>query len=465
MQAFHTQTCNCLLLKKKAATFFEVRSNIRTTNNLLPPRPQLQQTDTTQILSFPIHQTSTLTARKEPTFRHHHHQQVPTTKKYEEQIMKVEPRNDLESYSQESPFLLHVNYNATPAYYNGYIATGASSGSSAAVHIGGNEMYHASYLAAQHPHSSPSMYNSMYTTYGHNEQQEEYFQHPLTTTPALSTQIHPHPRSHHIHQESASFMDPHASVFSVYNDGLTDACYISSNIQVASAFVEPVTYAITHSPQEIVATDDNSSFVPPSYYRSPPYASSTSPTQAQHSYIDQQRTPDHQIIFSGSPAPIHVNNSQALIPCIDSGQAIPVNSKQAFRILKRREARTRFERQYKSAKERRMYLHKSRHEHACGRVRDSSGRFLAKKNALEDQKSNQLTQEAQLERRQTPLTTQQLPAEIIRFVAQSDIQPLELQQKPKQQQQQPSTISSSTTTIISTASTLTTNNPQRTPAS
>jgi hypothetical protein len=347
--------------------------------------------------------------------------------------MKVEPNNDLEHYTQEHPFLFHVSYNATPTFYDGYITTdssnSSSSSSSSCTCSGGgavyvvNEMYDNNYLI---PHSSHSMYNSMYTTYDHNEQQEEYLQHSLATTPALSTQIHHHPRSH---QETSGFIDPHAAVFGVYDNGSTDACYIPSNIQATSSFVDPGTYAIAPSPQEMVATSDNSSFVFPSYYASPSYASETSPTQTQHSYIDQQRTPDSQIVFSGSPVPIHANHLQSYIPCIDSGQPISVNRKQAFRILKRREARTKFERQYKLVRERRIYLHKSRHEHACGRVRDSSGRFLAKKNAVEDQRSNQSTQKTQEERKKTSLLTQQLPAEIIRFVAQSDIQPLELQQK------------------------------------
>ncbi|KAK7402757.1 Transcriptional activator [Neonectria punicea] len=87
-----------------------------------------------------------------------------------------------------------------------------------------------------------------------------------------------------------------------------------------------------------------------------------------------------------TPYPTHHSipfTSQAHIPETKPTETeetpLYVNAKQFHRILKRRVARQKLEEQFKStAKQRKPYLHESRHNHAMRRPRGPGGRFLTK---------------------------------------------------------------------------------------
>lgn len=67
-------------------------------------------------------------------------------------------------------------------------------------------------------------------------------------------------------------------------------------------------------------------------------------------------------------------------------QPFYVNAKQYYRILKRRYARARLEENLRISRERKPYLHESRHKHAMRRPRGQGGRFLTAAE-IEDLKS------------------------------------------------------------------------------
>ncbi|KAH6914135.1 CCAAT-binding transcription factor (CBF-B/NF-YA) subunit B-domain-containing protein [Coprinopsis sp. MPI-PUGE-AT-0042] len=78
---------------------------------------------------------------------------------------------------------------------------------------------------------------------------------------------------------------------------------------------------------------------------------------------------------------------QDVQPQIDE-EPLYVNAKQYFRILKRRVARSRLDEVHRLSRQRKPYLHESRHKHAMRRPRGPGGRFLTAEEIAAQKRAN-----------------------------------------------------------------------------
>lgn len=122
--------------------------------------------------------------------------------------------------------------------------------------------------------------------------------------------------------------------------------------------------------------------------------------ESASSSINSEKSQDMRIATQVNPA-IHDPN-------VTADQPFYVNAKQYSRILKRRFARARLEEDLRISRERRPYLHESRHKHAMRRPRGQGGRFLtsAEIAALKEKESSKTNSDSSLNRTPTnkPIT-------------------------------------------------------------
>jgi hypothetical protein len=113
------------------------------------------------------------------------------------------------------------------------------------------------------------------------------------------------------------------------------------------------------------------------------------PPHQQQQQQRQQQQQQQQLVVQAQYTQNQPNLQSDVLGTAIAEQPFYVNAKQYYRILKRRYARAKLEEKLRISRERKPYLHESRHKHAMRRPRGEGGRFLtaAEIKAMKSKKS------------------------------------------------------------------------------
>ncbi len=174
---------------------------------------------------------------------------------------------------------------------------------------------------------------------------------------------------HHAQQQSPQPNDP-LPYSVVYNNNFTNlGSMLAGQTTAADMHILALSMAQQQSNSPVASHSQPSSAHPGS--------TSHSATQNMNIITTHSGNTNNPLNTLSSPVLNTAGPNSAVAPAVVAEEPLYVNAKQYHRILKRREARARWEAQIKNQRKEKGYIHESRHRHAMKRPRGPGGRFLS----------------------------------------------------------------------------------------